>query len=84
MHFAFGSSAGTENDTCVSARIKIFIMMIRTSLTTTKTIWHKTFLGTMLMMINQKCAATNCIYIPLNLVVDPFLSVENFSQLVFS
>jgi hypothetical protein len=29
VHFAFGSSAGTnENDTCVSARIRIFTMML--------------------------------------------------------
>jgi hypothetical protein len=81
VHFALGSSAGTENDTCVSARIKIFIMMIRIILIT-KTMDRRTLLITMMMKVTQKYVATDCTDIPLNFVVDPFFTMENFSLLI--
>jgi hypothetical protein len=82
VHFAFGSSAGTENETWVSARIKIFIMMILIILIT-KTMGRKILLVTMMLKITQKYASTNNTYFPLNFVADPFLTME-FFFLVFS
>lgn len=73
VHFAFGSSAGTENDTCVSARIKIFIVMLRTSLVTRKTTLN-ILLRTMVMLISQKYSSNNCTNFPLNFIAIPFYS----------
>lgn len=76
MHFAFGSSAGTENDTWVSARIKIFMMMIRINLIT-KTMGRKILLVTMMTTVTQKYVANNCTTFPLNILADP-LMLESF------
>lgn len=55
VHFAFGSSAGTENDTWVSARIKIFMMMIRILITKSRTRRI-----TLRMMTKTQNFAANC------------------------
>lgn len=56
VHLAFGCSAGTENDTCVSARIKIFMMMIRIA-RRIKTKGRK-FLLVIMMTVTQKFASS--------------------------
>lgn len=83
MHLAFGSSAGTENDTCVSARIKIFMMTTRIPLTiNTKKPRRQILLAIMLMTLTQKCSAENCKAFPLNLVAGPGRRDGKFSQLI--
>lgn len=57
VHFASGSSAGTENDTCVSARIKIFTIFIFNLLQmiNTKAMgWTKTFLIVIILSISLR------------------------------
>lgn len=74
VHFALGSSAGTENDTWVSARIKIFMMMRRTNLMT-KTKGRQILLVTIMMtVITQKYAANGCTTVPLNYFTALFVS----------
>lgn len=85
VHLALGSSAGTvhaENDTCVSARIKIFMTMIRIILNT-KTMGPKILLETMMMtMITQKYVANCCTNLPLNFVAGSFSQWKIFSKLL--
>lgn len=74
VHLALGSSAGTENDTCVSARIKIFMMTIKLFLIT-KLTRRSTFLTTSILKTQNCC---DCTKFPLKFVTYPFLAVENF------
>jgi hypothetical protein len=71
VHFALGSSAGTENDTCVSARIKIFMMTVKLFLITKAT--SSTILLLTPILKTQNYFATDCTKFPLNFVTYPFL-----------
>lgn len=70
VHFALGSSAGTENDTWVSARIKIFMMTVRTNLIT-KLMGRKILLVTMMTTVTQKYFPNDCTTFPLNFLALP-------------